>query len=188
MAEGETADNREPQRAAKLRADAGSKHQGQRAEDRRDRGHENWTQAQETSLIDRFPRRQPLFALRIEREVDHHDRVLLDDADQEDDADDADDVEPGACGVERQQRTDAGGRQRGQDRDRMDEALVEHAEHDIHGRDRRREQEHLVRQRRLEGLRRALEADGEARRQANRLEAPGRSRRPPRRATRRARD
>ena len=38
----------------------------------------------------------------------------------------------------------------GQDRDRVDEALVEHAEHDIHGHDRRREQEHLVRERRSE--------------------------------------
>ncbi len=32
-------------------------------------------------------------ALGLEREVDHHDGVLLDDADQQHDADDADDVE-----------------------------------------------------------------------------------------------
>ena len=82
LAEGETADNRQPQRTAKLRADAGSQHQGQRAEDRRDRRHQNRPQAQETGLIDRFTRRQSLLALRVEREVDHHDRVLLDDADQ----------------------------------------------------------------------------------------------------------
>ena len=86
------------------------------------------------------------------------------------DADDADDVEPGARRIERQQRADAGGRKRGQDRDRVDEALIEHPEHDIHGRDRRREQEDLVRQRRLKRLRRALEADGEARRQVDLLE------------------
>jgi hypothetical protein len=34
--------------------------------------------------------RLPFLALRLEREVDHHDRVLLDDADQQHDADDAD--------------------------------------------------------------------------------------------------
>ena len=51
----------------------------------------------------------------------------------------------------------------------MDEALIEHPEHDIHGRDRRREQEDLVRQSRLKRLRRALEADAEARRQVDLL-------------------
>ena len=170
LAEGETADNRQPQWTAKLRADAGSQHQRQRAEDRRDRRHQDRPEAQETGLIDRFARRQSLLALRVEREVDHHDRVLLDDADQEHDANDADDVEPGAGRIERQQRADAGGGKRGQDRDRVDEALVEHPKHDIHGRNRRREQEHLVRQRRLEGLRCALEADGETRRKVNLLQ------------------
>ena len=48
----------------------------------------------------------------------------------------------------------------------MDEALVEHAEHDIHRQHRRREQEQFVRQRGLERLRRALEGDLKARRQA----------------------
>ena len=43
--------------------------------------------------MDRIARRHALVALRIEGEVDHHDRVLLDDADQQDDADDGDDVE-----------------------------------------------------------------------------------------------
>ena len=56
---------------------------------------------------------------------------------------------PAPADIERQQRADAGGRKRGQDRDRVDEALVEHPEHDIHGGNRRREQEYLVRQRRL---------------------------------------
>src|SRR5271165_7671220 len=54
----------------------------------------------------------------------------------------------------------------------MDEALVEHAEYEVHRRDRRREQEQLVGERRLERLRRALEADGEARRQID-LGEPG---------------
>ena len=40
----------------------------------------------------------------------------------------------------------------------MDEALVEDAQHDIDGDDRREDQEQLVRERRLEGERRALEA------------------------------
>ncbi len=39
--------------------------------------------------------RKPFRALGLEREVDHHDRVLLDDADQQDDADQGDDAELG---------------------------------------------------------------------------------------------
>ena len=38
----------------------------------------------------------PLLALGLEREVDHHDRVLLHDADEQDDADQRDDAELGA--------------------------------------------------------------------------------------------
>ena len=37
---------------------------------------------------------------------------------------------------ERQQGAEAGRRQARQDRDRMDEALVEHAQHDIYNQDR----------------------------------------------------
>ena len=43
--------------------------------------------------MDRLQRALALVALRLEREVDHHDRVLLDDADQQDDADDGDDAQ-----------------------------------------------------------------------------------------------
>ena len=59
---------------------------------------------------------------------------------------------------QQQQRADAGRRQRRQDRDRMDRALVEHAEDDVDDDERRGDQERRARQRRLEGLRVALEA------------------------------
>ena len=57
-----------------------------------------------------------------------------------------------------QQRADAGRRQAGNDGDRVDEALVEDAEHHIGGEDRRQHQDALALQRVLEHLRRALEA------------------------------
>ena len=81
---------------AKLRADARAEHQRQRAEDGGDRRHQDRAQAQETGLIDRLARGQTLDALRVQREIDHHDRVLFDDADQQHNADHADDVEPRA--------------------------------------------------------------------------------------------
>ena len=86
---------------AQLRADAGAEHQRQRAEHRRHRRHQDRPEAQQAGLIDRLARRHAFVALRLEREVDHHDRVLLHDADQQHDADDADDVEAGAGDLER---------------------------------------------------------------------------------------
>jgi hypothetical protein len=59
---------------------------------------------------------------------------------------------------QRQQRADGGRRQRGQDGDRVDVALVQHAQHDVHGDHRRQDEQQRVGQRRLEGQRRALEA------------------------------
>ena len=50
----------------------------------------------------------PLLALRLQGEVDHHDGVLLDDADEQDDADQGDHAEVVAEQHQRQQRADAG--------------------------------------------------------------------------------
>ena len=57
--------------------------------------------------------------------------------------------------MQRQQRADAGRRQRRQNGDRVDVALVEHAEQDVDGGDRGQDQDRLVGQRLLEQLRRA---------------------------------
>jgi adenylate kinase family enzyme len=62
--------------------------------------------AQQARLLDRFARALALIALRVECEVDHHDRVLLDDADQQDDADDAHHAQVGARDQQREQRAD----------------------------------------------------------------------------------
>ena len=62
----------------------------QRAEQRRQRRHQDRPEAPQAGLVDRLARRQAALALGLEREVDHHDAVLLDDADQQDDADQRD--------------------------------------------------------------------------------------------------
>jgi len=49
----------------------------------------------------------------------------------------------------------------------MDEALIQHAEHDVDGDDRRQDQQQLVGERFLERQRRALEAGHDAARQAD---------------------
>ena len=60
---------------------------------------------------------------------------------------------------QREQRANPRRRQRRQDRHRMDVALVEHAQHDVHRDDRREDQPHFVRERGAEGECRALEPD-----------------------------
>ena len=143
---------------AQLGADAAAEHQRQRAEQRGHRRHHDRPEAQQARLVDRVARRLAFLALGVEREVDHHDRVLLDDADQQDDADDRDDAEVVAGDDQREQRADAGRRQRRQDRDRVDVALVQHAEHDVHRDDRGEDQPAAVGERACERERRALEA------------------------------
>ena len=59
---------------------------------------------------------------------------------------------------QRQQGAHAGRRQRGEDRDRVDVALVEHAQHDVHRHDGREDQQQRAVERGAERLRRALEA------------------------------
>src|ERR1700674_4185165 len=53
---------------------------------------------QQRRLADRLLGRQVLVALRGDREVDHHDAVLLDDADQQDDADQGETAAAPPCG------------------------------------------------------------------------------------------
>ena len=79
-----------PSGCLQLRAFAGSERQRQRAEQRGEGRHHDRAKAQEASLLDRIARVAP-GPLRLEREVDHHDRVLLDDADQQQDPDRGDD-------------------------------------------------------------------------------------------------
>ena len=105
---------------------------GNAAEQRRHRRHHDRAEAQQARLVDRLLGRLALLALRLEREVDHHDRVLLHDADQQDDADQRD-RRSRSLPVEhqREDRAHAGRRQRRENRERVDVALVEHAQHDV---------------------------------------------------------
>ena len=142
---------------------------GSAAKQRRHRRHHDRAEPQQRRLVDGLFGRLSVLALRLEREVDHHDRVLLHDADEQHDADERDDAEVVARGDEREDRADAGRRQGRKNRERVDEALVEHAQHDVDRHDRRQDQPAFVRERSLEGERRALEARAEGGRQPDLL-------------------
>ena len=87
LAENQSSHNGNAERTPQLRARAGSERQGQATEQRRHGGHHDRAKAEQTRLKDRFLRRLMFFAFRFESEIDHHNRVLFYDADQEDDAD-----------------------------------------------------------------------------------------------------
>src|SRR5690242_12700868 len=116
LADDEAAEDREAERTTQLVAFAPAEHQRQRREERGERRHQDRPEAQQRRLVDRLARRLLLESLGVDREVDHHDRVLLDDADQEDDPDDPDHAEVVAGDDEREQRADSRRRQRREDR------------------------------------------------------------------------
>ena len=124
-----------------------------RAEQRRHGGHQDRPEAQQAGFVDRVARALVFLALGGECEIDHHDGVLLHDADQQNDADHGDDAQIGVEQHQRQQRADAGRRQRGENRDRVNVALVQHAENDVDRGQRRGDQHGLVAERVLIGLR-----------------------------------
>src|SRR3989442_797384 len=146
----------QPQRAPRVGAGADAERDGERAEQRGHRRHHDRPEAQQAALVDRLLGRHAA-ALGLDREVDHHDRVLLHDADQHDHADEAVDVQLHAEEPERQQRPRARRRQPREDRQRVNEALVQHAEHEVDHEDRDQQQHPLPLQRGLERLRGALE-------------------------------
>src|SRR5262245_51628936 len=167
LAQRETADHGVAERLTQLRARAVTEGERYAREHRGRRRHQDRAEAQQAGFADRRDRRHVMVAFGHDRKVDQHDAVLLDDADQENDADDADHREIHVAELQRQQRADAGRRQRGENRQRMDEALVEYAEDDVDDDERRGDQRRFARERGLEGLRVALEGSDHRRRHAD---------------------
>ena len=116
------------------------------------RRHQDRTEALQAGFVNGGCRRQPAPAFAVEREVHHHDAVLLDDADQQNNADEGDHRQFGVGNLQRQQRAEARRRQRRDDGERMRQALVQNAEHDIDRDQRRQQQQRLRADRLLEGF------------------------------------
>ena len=116
-------------------------------------------------MHDRVRRCPALGALRLQREVDHHDRVFLHETDEQHDAHERVDAEVDVEDKQREQRAKCRKRQPRKNRDRMNKTLVQDAQHDIDHENRDHEQREQSRLRRLEGLRRPGEARRDRRRQ-----------------------
>ena len=107
----QAADNGDAERPAQLRAGAGGNDQRDRAKQCRHGGHQDRPEAFETGFVDRALRQQAAPPLALQSEVDHHDAVLLDDADQEDDADEGDHCQFGVERLQGEQRAETRRRQ-----------------------------------------------------------------------------
>ena len=88
LAERQPSDHRITERLAKLRAGASPKHQRHAAKHGGHGGHQDRPKSKQASFADRGKRRVPVI-LAVNGEVDQHDAVLFDDADEQNDADDA---------------------------------------------------------------------------------------------------
>ena len=96
------------------------------------------------------------FALGLESKIDHHDGVLLDDADQQDDSNQGHHGEIVMRDLQRKNCAHSGRRQRRKNCNGMDVALIQHAEHDVDGDHGGQNQKWFRRQRILECSRRPL--------------------------------
>src|SRR5580698_4883536 len=81
LAEDQSADNGNTKRTPQFRAGAGSEGQRDATAHGRQGGHHDGPEAQQTRLVDRLEWLLAFTAFSVEREIDHHDRVLLHDAD-----------------------------------------------------------------------------------------------------------
>ena len=86
--------------------------------------------------MNRLERRLAMLALRLDGEVHHHDAVLLHEADEHDDADERIEAQLGLEQQQREQRAESSRRQARENRQRVSEALVQDAQHDVDDDDR----------------------------------------------------
>jgi len=157
LAENQAANDGDAEWTAQLGTDAGSERKRQTAEQRGHRGHHDGPETQQAGFVNGVERRLAFLAFSFEREVNHHDGVFLDDADQQDDANERDDAKFRATKQEGKDGADSGGRKRGKNRNRMDVAFVQNAENNVNGDDRSQYQDGLIGKRPEEGGRGALE-------------------------------
>ena len=102
------ADDGEAERTPRLGARAKAERDRHRADQRRHRGHHDWAEADQARLVDRVDRVLAVLALRFDREVDHHDAVLLHEPDEHDDADERVEAQLGPENHQREQRAEPG--------------------------------------------------------------------------------
>src|ERR1035437_6310129 len=166
LADQQSTNDADAQRFSQLGAHAAAKGQRNGAQQRGHGGHHDRTEAQQARLVDGFLRPFPFLALRFQRKVDHHDGVLLHNADQKYDPDQRNDIQIFLEQNQGQQRAHPRRWQRGKNRDGVDKALIQHAQNQVHRDAGRQDQDQFVGQPRFKRAGRPLEAGFDAGRHA----------------------
>ena len=135
----------------------------QRSGQGRHRRHHDGPEPHAARLENRVARGLAVAPFGIEREVDHHDRVFLHEAHQHDNSHERIDAQLGTKDEQREQRAESRKWQARQNRERVNEAFVENAQHDVDHDDREQQQEDQPLLARLERLRRARESGADGR-------------------------
>ena len=157
MREQQAADDYQAERLAGFAAGAVAKGDRHGAEQGGHGGHHDRAEADQAAFVDGLLGAETLVALGFEGEVDLHDGVLLDDADQHDEPDEGVDAQIDLEDHQREERAEAGGREAGEDRNGVDVAFVQDAQHDVHHQNRNDQQHPEVAERAHERLGGALE-------------------------------
>src|SRR5580693_9164584 len=141
LTEDQATNDRDAEGPAHLGAGTGAQRQRESAQQSGGGRHHDRSEPEETRFVNRLDARLATLTFGLHREVDHQNRVFLDQADQQDDADQGDDAQVGIDQANRQQRANARRRQRRKNRDRVNVALIQNAQNDVNRRERRDDQQ-----------------------------------------------
>src|SRR5215471_3378328 len=147
LTENQAADNCNAQRTAQFRTDARPQRERQATKQSSHGGHHDGPEAQQAGFVDGVEGRFPFLALGLEREVNHHDGVFLDNADEQDDANERNDAEFGTAKHQRKNGADTSGGERRKNRNWVDVAFIQNPENDVHGDYGGENQNRLIRER-----------------------------------------
>src|SRR5258708_29102615 len=131
LAKDETTGHSDTQRAPEFRSSSMTKRERKSTEESGHRGHHDGAKAKQTCFEDGVSRVLSLYSLRKEREVNHHNRVLLNNSDKQDDADDGDHVQLALKENQGKDGSDTRRRQSGKDRNWVHQALMQDPQHDV---------------------------------------------------------
>ena len=134
MRHDETPYHAKAQRPARFAAGADTQRDRQRGHQRRHGRHHDRAKPKQAALINRIERLSPL-PLRLDREINHHNRVLFHNTDEHDEANERVDIQVDAEEHQRHQRPEPGRRQSGQDCDRMNETFVKNSQNEVDDQD-----------------------------------------------------
>jgi hypothetical protein len=157
--------DREAERPASLSSGAPAKCNRQRPDERSQRRHHDRSEANEARIEDRGGGGLSFATAFLDRHVDHHDAVLLDQSDEHDHTDERIDIQVASEQHQREQCTETRRWQARENRQRVNETLVQDAEDDVDHEDCEQKNPSETAYRILKCLRRSLEAAADGSRQ-----------------------